>query len=61
MEGEQLSKLSEKIGVDISTMSRAIKVLENKNYVKRGILKQTKGSLESSLFQKVKNKSKDFI
>ena len=41
-QGEQLSKLSEKIGVDISTMSRAIKVLENKNYVKRGYFEADK-------------------
>ena len=37
--GEQLSRLSRKIGVDISTMSRAIKGLEKKNLVKKRIFK----------------------
>ena len=41
-EGEQLSKISEKIGVDISTMSRAIKGLEKKGFLKRECLKTDK-------------------
>ena len=40
--GEQLSKLSFKIGVDISTMSRAIKGLEKKVFLKREYLKTDK-------------------
>ena len=40
--GEQLSKLSFKIGVDISTMSRAIKGLEKKGLLKREYLKTDK-------------------
>ena len=40
--GEKLSKISDKIGVDISTMSRSIKVLEEKNYVKRDYLEKDK-------------------
>tara|TARA_A100001035_G_C27462597_1_gene355163 strand:- start:90 stop:515 length:426 start_codon:yes stop_codon:yes gene_type:complete len=40
--GEQLSKLSFKIGVDISTMSRAIKGLEKKGLLRREYLKTDK-------------------
>ena len=40
--GEQLSKLSAKIGVDISTMSRAIKGLEKKGFLKREYSKKDK-------------------
>ena len=40
--GEQLSKLSFKIGVDISTMSRAIKGLEKKGFLRREYLKTDK-------------------
>ena len=37
--GEQLSRLSFKIGVDISTMSRAIKGLEKKGLLRKEIFK----------------------
>ena len=40
--GEQLSRLSLKIGVDISTMSRAIKELEKKGLLRRQYLKPDK-------------------
>ena len=40
--GEQLSRLSFKIGVDISTMSRAIKGLEKKGLLKREYSKRDK-------------------
>ena len=40
--GEQLSRLSFKIGVDISTMSRAIKGLEEKGLLRRKYLKTDK-------------------
>ena len=41
-EGEQLSRLSFKIGVDISTMSRAIKGLEKKGLLRKKYLKTDK-------------------
>ena len=40
--GEQLSRLSFKIGVDISTMSRAIKGLERKGLLRKEYLKTDK-------------------
>ena len=40
--GEQLSRLSFKIGVDISTMSRAIKGLEKKGLLRKKYLKTDK-------------------
>ena len=40
--GEQLSRLSFKIGVDISTMSRAIKGLEQKGLLRKEYLKTDK-------------------
>ena len=40
--GEQLSRLSFKIGVDISTMSRAIKGLEKKGLLRKEYLKTDK-------------------
>ena len=40
--GEQLSRLSFKIGVDISTMSRAIKGLEEKGLIRKEYLKTDK-------------------
>ena len=40
--GEQISKLSAKIGVDVSTMSRAIKGLEKKGFLKREYSKKDK-------------------
>ena len=40
--GEQLSRLSFKIGVDISTMSRAIKGLEKKGFLRKEYLKTDK-------------------
>ena len=46
--GEQISKLSAKIGVDVSTMSRAIKGLEKKGFLKREYSKKDKGFFMSN-------------